>query len=215
LEPPDAFLKASELRAYLEKLGVGGVAAEVVVRETAPARHERRVEQAREAALIAASAILEKTQDKESPLAPLAGLLLILDEIGLVSRQKDEKSQRVPFLGHLGKGRKQASDGPAWSAAIRQARERLTFSPFGFVEPTLKATRNEVFLTLGQGGGTGSISLVANPVILPWLKTLVREGLRRSLGMEGWHSIPRVRWEGLPHEWGAALNALYGDHANR
>jgi hypothetical protein len=130
--------------------------------------------------------------------------LLILDEIG---------DERQPFLKHLGKGRKRASDGSAWSAAIHNARERLTYS--GFVEPTLKATRNEVFLTLGQGGGTGSISLVANPVILPWLKTLVREGLRRSLGMEGWHSIPNVRWEGLPHEWGAALNALYGDHANR
>lgn len=86
--------------AALEQLGLTGGALEAAVGALGRLRHESRVRAAAEAALRAAGG------DSCG-----AAAILLSDEY---IRQTD----RHPALAGLGKGRRKAADGPAWSAAI-------------------------------------------------------------------------------------------------
>lgn len=100
--------RASDVRDALADRGVTGAAAEVLVRLGAPARHAARIEFVRglgdDCDVVAWS---------------------ILDAIGVGGRAglTGAGTARHPALRGCGKGRKQATDGAAWTAAIAAAAE--------------------------------------------------------------------------------------------
>ena len=100
--------RASDVRASLSDRGVTGAAADVLVRLGAPARHAARVEFA-----------CALGDDWEVVAWAL------LDAVGIGGRAglTGEATARHPAFANCGKGRKQASDGPAWTAAIAAAAE--------------------------------------------------------------------------------------------
>lgn len=104
--------------------GVSGNAREIIRRATAPARHEWRVNEAIKAA--------RKWINEDEFLRPMGNLaawaLLKLESLGLYGGGPANPGQgtlrHAAFRG-LGKGRRQASDGDVWTAAIRCAADRL------------------------------------------------------------------------------------------
>ena len=127
--------KFADLRDSLE-LPRFSAATELVRRLTAA---ERAAE--REAAVVAAAfegASALSTSEDTVQTAVLVMGLMGLDEIGIGGPQGlgGDCTQRISAFTSLGKGRKQAGDGPAWSAAIRASLAaglkggKLLFSPF-------------------------------------------------------------------------------------
>jgi len=118
-----------EAADLLAELGVEGRLAEVMLHRTAPARHAWRVERARDAALAAAlawrapyapeGALIDYQRDNQV----LARFVFALDAVGVGPTGR--ASERHPAFCGLGKGRKQATDGPAWDAAIDEAARDL------------------------------------------------------------------------------------------
>lgn len=100
--------RASDVRVSLADRGVTGAAADVLVRLGAPARHAARVE------------FVRSLGDDCDVVA-----WSILDAVGVggTAGLGGDATARHPALSQCGKGRKQASDGPAWTAAIRAAAE--------------------------------------------------------------------------------------------
>ena len=105
---------AAAARAAYEAQGLTGAALDLSVRAGAAARHESRVVAAVTAATTAADG---------EPL--LATLLLRSGALGLTPGGRLDcsgaRSQRAAWAAGLGTGRRQAGDGPAWDAAIREA----------------------------------------------------------------------------------------------
>lgn len=118
-------------------------ACEVIRKATAPARHAWRCAQAKVAAYTAAEKCIVEGGDtsdvgNQSWLKPdgdgegsqvvslrrdieVAGAFLALvDHVGIGGQMgiTGEKTDRLPVFSHLGKGRKQATDGGAWDGAI-------------------------------------------------------------------------------------------------
>ena len=93
----------------LESQGVTGPARDLLLAVTASARHQARVE--------AALAVVEHLP------RPLAALAIVLDAVGVGGTKglEGRATARLPIFRQLGKGRKQASDGDAWSAALLSA----------------------------------------------------------------------------------------------
>ena len=127
-----------EAAELLLAAGAGGTLAERMLRRTAPARHAGRVEQARDALLAAAGDTIAADR-----VGLVGALVAHLDAIGVGPTGR--ATDRHPALTSLGKGRKQASDGNAWSAAIDAAAEAL---PRIAVRPI--APGRESWLRLGQ-----------------------------------------------------------------
>jgi len=100
--------RASDVRVSLADRGVAGPAADVLVRLGAHARHAARVE-------------FVRTLGDDCDVVAWA----LLDAVGIGGRAglTGEATARHPALRGCGKGRKQASDGPAWTAAIAAAAE--------------------------------------------------------------------------------------------
>lgn len=216
---------ATELREHLASLGVCGDAAAAIVRETGAARHAARVERARATALAA-------SEDREGSVVHAAGLLL-LDTLGVGGRDgcSGEATARLPALRDLGTGRKHASDGAAWTSALEAARRSL--APVLWVYPDPGGG-----LWLRRGGSTWSRDgyildedddVIKNPFVdldpggaEAWVRAALREGLRRSLGLGGWHQIEGIMWarqlpghyptpfdeETAPAVWARSLNAI-------
>lgn len=118
-------------KAKFEEMGITGNALDALLRETSKARHESRVKDAKIAAVTAAKNCLYKgsanTPDEDAFWRPIFALwgagLCLLDQVGIGGRDgvSGDATDRVPGLDVLGKGRKQASDGGAWDAAIKEA----------------------------------------------------------------------------------------------
>ena len=100
--------RASDVRVSLADRGVAGPAADVLVRLGAHARHAARVE-------------FVRTLGDDCDVVAWA----LLDAVGIGGRAglTGEATARHPAFAGCGKGRKQASDGPAWTAAIAAAAE--------------------------------------------------------------------------------------------
>lgn len=103
-----AIERASDVRVSLADRGVTGAAADVLVRLGAPARHAARVE------------FVRSLGDDCDVVA-----WSLLDAVGVGGHAGlgGAATARHPALAGCGKGRKQASDGGAWDAAIRAAAE--------------------------------------------------------------------------------------------
>lgn len=113
-------------------------AATELVRKLTSAERAAQREAAVVAAAVEGAEALSTLTDDIVVKAVLVMALMGLDEIGVGGPQGlgGESTERVSCFAALGKGRKQAGDGPAWSAAIRAALTaglhggKLIFSPF-------------------------------------------------------------------------------------
>lgn len=122
---------AARARYDGEKLNLPGDALDLFVKAGAHARHQARVAEARECLIREASRII--CSRPEGP--PVGGdcretwaiaiVLGLLDGVGIGGRFGAglgcASTTRLSCLRALGKGRRQASDGNAWTSAIRQA----------------------------------------------------------------------------------------------
>ena len=120
---------AAAVRRRGEALGMHGAALDLFVRKEARRRHDERVMTAR-LALFEGALALGVVPDG-TDLLPLAVFLWALEMVGcggpkgLGVTLGPPATARIPALRHLGTGRKNAGDGDAWSAAIRDA-----FAPY-------------------------------------------------------------------------------------
>jgi hypothetical protein len=104
-----------------DRLGLPPAAAELVRRASAPARHEERIKAAMAAAKEGLSE--EGIGAGRAIMRALAEVIGTGGHLGLGGEVRS--SQRMGCFSHLGKGRAQATDGPAWSAALADALHRL------------------------------------------------------------------------------------------
>lgn len=208
-----------EAAQVLEDAGVFGDAAEQILRETAGRRHEWRSETALESAR---AWVREKTEMEADLSVEMGALCVLLADMGGPGGPQGiggGSTSRHPAFGGCGKGRKQASDGDAWTAAIRDAAEharknccRLAGCPEWTGYVSLEAYGCEggpsvsLFIRDGDGEILGSFCLDA-VVGDDWLAPLYHEGLRQSLGLGGWFNLP-VFVTGDPASWSAAVNGL-------
>ena len=196
-----------EVLEVLTTAGVTGEAAEAACRETAQARHAWRVEEAEAAARKAAK---EVYGEGTSVLHLIALMLAELAGVGGKDGVAGAGTDRLDAFAQLGKGRKQASDGDAWTAAIRGSLHRLALSRRTAVCGPLTIEADGPTVNLVERTLDGEIFLAVNfaeLVPLGWLNTLAREGLRRSLGLEPWLDLT-VPFSGTPENWSVTVNAV-------
>ena len=134
------FATATALVAYLASQGVMGAAANAIIRETAHARHQARVEATKKAAI-------EEAEGKIT----MACALLVIDLMGVGGRDGVEgaASARYPAFAKLGSGRKQSKDGRAYMAAAQDALQSLA----GEDKIVFTANSGEVFVSFSDGSG--------------------------------------------------------------
>jgi len=121
----------------LQRIIVGSTPYEEDVRKlTALERRHARTEEAWDAAWAVAS---QATADEDKIYA-LASALLWLEEKGLYGGGcafPGAGTKRLRFFRSLGKGRRKASDGPAWTEAIRQASRKHGWCEWELVKGVL------------------------------------------------------------------------------
>lgn len=154
--------------------------------------------------------------------AASAILLLWLDCMGLGGRLGLEglATDRIPAFSELGKGRKRADDGPAWSAAIRDAldfglkwwietyREPLVVRPTktGWETAGVRVGKMEIVEKPGSSANVGRCEL--GPEYRPWLIALCRIAQLRLCGVKVRNDLlGRVAIGGSVKEW-ALLESL-------
>lgn len=211
---------ASDLRETLDKAGITGHAAEAVLKETAHIRHKWRVSRAAQAAL----AWVHEHLTSEAHLAPKHAIMLCMVDVFGVGGWCDctgHGTDRVRPFRYLGKGRKQASDGAAWSAAIRHAADELA-QESGIVPLGWYCTASEIGVQFRNRSSVGetppvawSIDFFVQRKLLPWARAIARLGLRQSLGYP--HRLDyacdaplaiTAEAETQPKDWADVLNAV-------
>lgn len=128
--------KRSEIEGIAGQLLVDPVLVEMVTRVNGRKRHEERVSRVHTAAIERAQEIGAEVHQKGRTL-PLAWLLLEAERLEWSIPYAC--SQRLPFLAHLGKGRREATDGKVWSLAIEQAQNKIQQSMNGGLEAAIAA----------------------------------------------------------------------------
>ena len=187
------------LEQHLREQGVEGVALDALLRETAALRHTHRV------AVAAATA-----QAAGGGVALIGAVLCRLDAHGIGGRDGvgGQATDRLPAFQALGKGRKQATDGGAWTAAIAEAGTQLA------EQVDFCAAADGGGLTVTDGATTLCVSLcmITSGEDVRWWRTLVREGLRRCAAipeLSGWfHAMPHSTYSGELPMWAALVNAI-------
>lgn len=113
------------LEEALVAMGMSHETSQEVLDLTAPVRHRARVGKARLACQTGASKMIFASGDRpdafESDVIGVALCAIEMFGLGGTRGLTGEGSIRIPQFRGLGKGRKQAYDGPAWSAAIQEA----------------------------------------------------------------------------------------------
>lgn len=196
-----------EVIEVLTAAGVTGEAAEAVCRETAAVRHAWRIEEAEAAARKAAEEVYGAGT---SVLHLIALMLAELAGVGGQDGVSGVGTDRLNAFAQLGKGRKQASDGDAWTAAIRASLHRLALSRRTAVCGPLRIEADGPTVNLVERTPDGEIFLAVNfAELIPtaWVNTLAREGLRRSLGLSPWLDLP-VPFSGTSEDWASTVNAV-------
>lgn len=189
----------------LEQKGVTGAALECLLAETTQERHRSRVAYARWVAeeYYLNVAKLDRDEVTHDTLTLMAGAILWADVIGIGGRDGVEgaATARHPAFTGCGKGRKQAMDGGAWSAAIFKA-ARMCGGRFRVVDVATAdgdtVVGRSILLYVIEDGGDVSVDDTLAPA--PWVYSILREGLRRAAGLRslppdreyvtrfGWHS---------------------------
>lgn len=220
-----------EAEAILANVGVEGAALAALLKHTAPARHKGRVERALQAAMEGAAKVLASArradfdpatinggdQAEESAVAHVAALLLALDILGVGGHADAEgaSTERLrPFSG-LGKGRKQASDGAAWSAAIQEAAGELIGRLGPYISLGPAGTDTEAILIVSdEAAWTVPVTALAEGVGgAQWCRALAWHGMQAAL--QGDHTPTQWARSGLRvslvlsplDEWADVYNA--------
>jgi hypothetical protein len=170
-----------EAQKYLESLDLPQTAIDALLKETAFDRHNLRTQQALEAAKnwVVSCWGMEEHKIGVHLVKAQASAILFADCFGVGGHLgvSGAGTRRHPALVGLGKGRKNASDGPAWSAAIRAAAEhcRGYFAPSEWGDLCLAYYIDHMMALLDF-----------NLIPIEWQLTIAREGLRRSFGLDPW-----------------------------
>lgn len=128
--------KRSEIEEIAGQLLTDPVLTEMVTRVNGRKRHEERVSRVHTAAIERAEEIGVAAQRKGHTM-PLAWLLLEAERLEWSIPYAC--SQRLPFLAHLGKGRREATDGKVWSLAIERAQDKIQQSMNDGLEAVIAA----------------------------------------------------------------------------
>lgn len=211
----------SGMKAELENMGVTGAAAEAILRETAGARHLKRVEAAKQAALAFTPVRETTTPESASTMKWFkqveAAEVCLLDYFGSGGTdgcQGASTSRHTAFKG-LGKGRKQARDGGAWNAAIMDAYHAFRQEAFIDAIPVIVPWTFEddtpvigLAFKCEENSFDGGADFPDGDDSLWELRTIAREGLRVSLGMDAWFPESPVGFMGKPKDWAIVVNYL-------
>jgi hypothetical protein len=208
---------ASELRSLLSAQGLPNHAIECLVEETAAARHEGRVQAAIVAARKYVRETLDVVDDPEVRVEFEAAAVLIADTFGVGGHADvtGAATSRHPGLEGLGKGRKQATDGDAWSAAIREAGMRILRAIESRGEWSIRAYPIEgspvvaLWCEDSTGNHLASGSFGLDVIGQRWCNTVVREGLRRAYGLGGWFELAPISFSGEPLAWAKAVDSVH------
>ena len=209
--------------AQLRGRGVSGKAMECLLAETAEERHLSRVAYARWAAeeYYLSAAGLDRDEVTHDTLTLMSGAILWADVIGVGGRDGVEgaATTRHPAFVSCGKGRKQANDGGAWSAAIHRA----ALGSGG----CFRINSNGVLVySLSHRDAPANETMVYEAIMpVAWVCSILREGLRRAAGLRrpaypwiddpmtvtvlGWH--PSVPFDAAPESlaaWAKAYNEM-------
>ncbi|MBP9711573.1 MAG: hypothetical protein KBD55_00885 [Candidatus Pacebacteria bacterium] len=191
---------AADRRNELQKLGVIREAADFIIRLEAEDRHNDRIHYILESALSYAVEV-GCASSTTSPEAMIAATALIDAEIAGVGGRlgfTGDSTARHPAFQGCGKGRKKATDGKAWDAAISAALGRTGYEVEWRVMEGVLYARCQTRHPMPIAG-----------VFLPpqWLLVTVKRGLEASLH-EGHSGHGRPCFVGEPHEWAELLNSL-------
>ena len=186
--------------------------AEILIRESAPARHAWRVDQAYQAAR---AVVFPGPRALGYEDSLLIWAVLAADLVGVGGRDGCQGfgTVRLPVLSGLGKGRKQASDGPAWTAAIAEAANRVAEGDGGLY-PAFVPHEDALAVHTSAHGMDLTIPVPLDLVPAAWQRSIAREGLRRAAGIGAWHPyVPivgstRVEHAELLAAWAAVVMAL-------
>lgn len=181
-----------DLLTRLSEAGVGDRIADEVATWTAPDRHRARVAHALATAraAVASGWVGPRDPAREETTARVA---LLLDAAGVGGRQDIEGAGtlRIPWAATLGKGRHNASDGPAWDAAEVEAggSVRVRWDPecrrlvATHYDPTIPAPPRWI----------GPVILVPTAVYpARWLCAELFRALLRALDVDG--PAPALQW---------------------
>jgi hypothetical protein len=172
-----------EAQKYLESLDLPESAIEALLKESALDRHNWRTGQALEAAKrwVVNCWRMEENKIGANVVRASVSAVLFADCFGVGGHLGvgGASTRRHPALTGLGKGRKNATDGPAWSAAIRAAAEHCR----GYFAPSRLDD-----ICLAYYVDNLNVVVLINSVLIPfeWQLTIAREGLRRSFGLDAW-----------------------------
>lgn len=193
-------ITARALREHLETLGIHGPAQDALVKDTAPMRHECRVG-------VVLAAVRKAADGSEA----IAWLLLVLESLGIGGRDGVEgwASERMPWASVLGKGRKQATDGGAWDAAIAAALAQVASGLRDIVVYPI-----DTDVVVGCNDTTGRECSVhftdldmEDHGAMRWARTFARRGLRQVVGLpQGLPAAMRV--DGTPKQWATLVNHI-------
>jgi hypothetical protein len=139
---------------------------------------------------------------------PLMGTLALMDEFGVGGSDGlgGESTARIPALQGLGKGRKQARDGAAWSAAIKSARHEICQGRTLRLCPSNCCATGDVGLDMRFDRDDQYVWCRAEDFPAAWLRRLAWEGLRRAIGDERAESVPGVSFFDSTPIWGSLYN---------
>ena len=199
--------RASDVRVSLADRGVTGPAADVLVRLGAPARHAARVEYVR-------------ALGDDCDVVAWA----LLDAIGVGGRAglTGAATARHPALRGCGKGRKQATDGAAWTAAIAAAAEihRAGRTVVLTAEETPDGRRLLVELRGSGPVSTGTVwssaDVGAAEETAEWIAAIAGVVLARLTGIApdiGASALAGVEIAGGAEAWSRLYNAAHAAHA--
>jgi hypothetical protein len=208
-------LTRSEREAELVAQGVTGAALGFLLDETTQERHLSRVACALWAAedYYLDQCKLERNEMSSGAIAVMAAAILWAEVVGIGGRDDVEglASQRHPAFDKCGKGRKHATDGAAWSAAILDAARSA--APQG----AFRVNENGVPV-FQVGDAQAWVDETIAPK--PWVYSILREGLRRSVGIRtsrgyarnlglspGWHhDVPFIAPPESAAAWAKLVN---------
>lgn len=172
-----------EAREYLESLDLPEAAIEALLKETAFDRHNWRTKQALEAAKnwVVNCWRMEERKIGVNVVKASVSAVLFADCFGVGGHLgvAGASTRRHPALVGLGKGRKNSTDGAAWSAAIRAAAEHCR----GYFAPSQLDG-----ICLAYYVDNLNVVVLTNSALIPveWQLTIAREGLRRAFGLDPW-----------------------------
>lgn len=209
MNPLREFTTRSKTSEFLESIGVVGQAAEHLLAAGAAGRHAHRVAVAKEAAMAAAS-------EEAAPewVTAVAWAICTIDAIGVFGRY--EATVRLAAFRGCGKGRKLATDGDAWTAAIFDAANELRHSSFAIV-PYAGGQ-----LAVRRRADGADHFFVFSSELIPgrWVHEVLTRGLRQASGVcsinatwcGGLYTFAERRGcleEEVVKEWADSLNDFY------